>query len=226
MLYYRTIASCMALSEVLKTVSHDRLTRLLQADWSGHTLLELACGTLFVWERGYLIIDARPFPSPLPPQLKGSRGSSLARNTSLSMASPWCCWSGRMGRSASRSVSACGTRAAPRSMRGPGVAQLRPQSPPFNSLNKTSPRLRRYTATIWRVVTNSGRLVTRFLVCFGPSFRRFLLRTTVTSPRWRKRQMRDKGFQAIPIRELPWAREGKQVSVTQCLNEWHVGAGT
>jgi hypothetical protein len=29
-------------------VSHDRLTRVLQADWSGHTLLELAWRTLFV----------------------------------------------------------------------------------------------------------------------------------------------------------------------------------
>jgi hypothetical protein len=48
MLYDRAIASCVALSEGLKTVSHDRLTRLLQADWSGHTRLELACRTLFV----------------------------------------------------------------------------------------------------------------------------------------------------------------------------------
>jgi hypothetical protein len=52
MLYYRTLASCVALSEALKTVSHDRLTRLPHADWSGHTLLELACRTLFAWERG------------------------------------------------------------------------------------------------------------------------------------------------------------------------------
>jgi hypothetical protein len=57
LLYYRTSASCVALAEALPTVSHDRLTRMLQAEWSGQTLLELAVRTLFVWERGYLIID-------------------------------------------------------------------------------------------------------------------------------------------------------------------------
>jgi putative transposase len=69
LLYYRTSASCVALAEALETVSHDRLTRMLQADWSGHTLLEVACRTLFVWERGYLIIDdtviAKPFANAI-----------------------------------------------------------------------------------------------------------------------------------------------------------------
>jgi hypothetical protein len=40
LLYYHTSTSCVALADALKTVSHDRLTRMLQADWSGHTLLE------------------------------------------------------------------------------------------------------------------------------------------------------------------------------------------
>jgi hypothetical protein len=71
MLYYRTIASCVALSEALKTVSHDRLTRLLHADWSGHTLLALACRTLFVWERGYLIIDDTVVPKPFATAIAG-----------------------------------------------------------------------------------------------------------------------------------------------------------
>ena len=44
--------------------SHDRLTRLLQAEWSGQTLLELALRTLFVWQRGYLIIDDTVIPKP------------------------------------------------------------------------------------------------------------------------------------------------------------------
>jgi hypothetical protein len=52
LLYDRTSASCMALAEALATVSHDRLTRLLQGDWSGQRLLALAVRTLFVWERG------------------------------------------------------------------------------------------------------------------------------------------------------------------------------
>ena len=64
LLYYRTSASCVALAEALQTVSHDRLTRLLQGDWSGQTLLEFACRTLFVWERGYLILDDTVIPKP------------------------------------------------------------------------------------------------------------------------------------------------------------------
>jgi hypothetical protein len=62
LLYYRTSASGVALAEALQTVSHDRLTRWLQADWSGHTLLELAVRTRFVWARGSLIIDDTVMP--------------------------------------------------------------------------------------------------------------------------------------------------------------------
>ncbi len=64
LLYYRTSASCVALAEALETVSHDRLTRMLQADWSGQILLERACRLLFVWERGYLILDDTVIPKP------------------------------------------------------------------------------------------------------------------------------------------------------------------
>jgi Transposase DDE domain len=64
LLYYRTSGSCVALAEALETVSHDRLTRLLQGDWSGQTLLELTFRTLFVWERGYLILDDTVIPKP------------------------------------------------------------------------------------------------------------------------------------------------------------------
>jgi hypothetical protein len=63
LLYNRTSASCGALAEALETVSHDRLTRLLQAEWSGHTLLELAFRTLCVWQCGYLIIDDTVSPA-------------------------------------------------------------------------------------------------------------------------------------------------------------------
>lgn len=64
LLYYRTSGSCVALADALETVSHDRLTRLLQGDWSGQTLLDFACRTLFVWERGYLILDDTVIPKP------------------------------------------------------------------------------------------------------------------------------------------------------------------
>jgi putative transposase len=71
LLYYRTTASCIALAEALQTVSHDRLTRMLQGDWSGHTLLELACRTLFVWERGYLMLDDTVIPKPFATTIDG-----------------------------------------------------------------------------------------------------------------------------------------------------------
>jgi Transposase DDE domain len=64
LLYDRTAATCVAMSEALQTVSHDRLTRLLHADWSGQTLLEHACRMLFVWERGYLSLDDTVIPKP------------------------------------------------------------------------------------------------------------------------------------------------------------------
>jgi hypothetical protein len=64
LLYDRTSTSCVALAEALATVSHDRLTRLLQADWSGPILLALAVRTLFVREQGYLILDDTVIPKP------------------------------------------------------------------------------------------------------------------------------------------------------------------
>jgi hypothetical protein len=65
LLYYRTSATCVALAEALQTVSHDRLTRMLRADWSGQTLLESAFRTLFGCERGYLILELRSPSHPL-----------------------------------------------------------------------------------------------------------------------------------------------------------------
>jgi putative transposase len=71
LLYYRTSATCVALAEALQTVSHDRLTRMLQADWSGQTLLESTWRTLFVWERGVLIIDDTVIPKPFATAMEG-----------------------------------------------------------------------------------------------------------------------------------------------------------
>jgi Transposase DDE domain len=70
-LYDWTPAHCVALAEALEPVSHDRLTRLLQSDWSGQRLLELAFRTLFVWERGYLIIDDTVIPKPFAVAIEG-----------------------------------------------------------------------------------------------------------------------------------------------------------
>ena len=64
LLSYRTSRSGVALAEALETVSHDRLTRLLQADWSGQSLLESACRTRFMWAGGDLILDDTVIPTP------------------------------------------------------------------------------------------------------------------------------------------------------------------
>jgi DDE superfamily endonuclease len=71
LLYYRTSASCVAFAEALQSVSHDRLTRMLQADWSGQRLLERAFRTLFVWERGYLILADTVIPKPFATAIEG-----------------------------------------------------------------------------------------------------------------------------------------------------------
>jgi putative transposase len=71
LLYSRTSVTCVALAEVFPTVSHDRLTRLLQADWSGQTLLDSAFRTLFAWERGYLIIDDTVIAKPFATAIEG-----------------------------------------------------------------------------------------------------------------------------------------------------------
>ena len=59
------------LAEALDTVSHDRLTSMCQAQWSGHTRLALACRTLFVWERGSLILDDTVMPKPCATAIEG-----------------------------------------------------------------------------------------------------------------------------------------------------------
>src|SRR5262245_45814832 len=57
LLYFTNITTCSAMADVLDSASHDRLTRLLQGTWSGHTLLNLALRALFTIVGGYLILD-------------------------------------------------------------------------------------------------------------------------------------------------------------------------
>jgi hypothetical protein len=70
-LSYRTSGRGVALAEVLRTVVHDRVTRMLPGERSGHPLLDVACRTLFVWERGVLILDDTLIPKPLATALEG-----------------------------------------------------------------------------------------------------------------------------------------------------------
>jgi hypothetical protein len=53
-----------ALVEALETVSQDRLTHMLRADWSGPRLLASALRTRCMWERGDLRLDDTGIPKP------------------------------------------------------------------------------------------------------------------------------------------------------------------
>jgi len=94
LLYYRTSGSCVALAEALESVSHDRLTRLLQGDWSGQTRLELTFRTLFVWQRGYLILDDTVIPKPFATAMESLAWvfSSQARKPVYGFSLVWLIW--------------------------------------------------------------------------------------------------------------------------------------
>src|SRR5919202_4853948 len=65
LLYFTNLTGCSAIADAFDSVSHDRMTRMLQGTWSGHTLLDLALRLLFTVAGGYLIVDdtvvAKPY---------------------------------------------------------------------------------------------------------------------------------------------------------------------
>src|SRR5215510_3991721 len=65
LLYFTNVTTCSAIADAFDSVSHDRLTRMLQGTWSGHILLDLALRLLFTVAGGYLIVDdtvvAKPY---------------------------------------------------------------------------------------------------------------------------------------------------------------------
>jgi hypothetical protein len=65
LLYFTKVTTCSTIAEAFDKASHDRLTRMLNSPWSGHTLLHLALRTLFPVAGGYLIVDdtvvAKPY---------------------------------------------------------------------------------------------------------------------------------------------------------------------
>lgn len=71
LLYYTTSGSCVAMADALETVSHDQLTRMLQGDWSGQTLLARVFRTLFCFTGGYLIVDDTVIPKPCATAIEG-----------------------------------------------------------------------------------------------------------------------------------------------------------
>src|SRR5919202_3447928 len=64
LLYFSNVTTCSAIADAFDSVSHDRLTRMLQGTWSGHILLDLALRLLFTVAGGYLIVDATVVAQP------------------------------------------------------------------------------------------------------------------------------------------------------------------
>ena len=129
LLYYRTSGSCVALAEALETVSHDRLTRMLQSDWSEQTLLELACRTLLSWQRGFLIIDDTVLPKPFAAAIEGLVWvfSSQERKPVYGLSLVLLVWTDGTS-SHPAGDAAVAQRWCVQVCIGLGVAQLRPQS--------------------------------------------------------------------------------------------------
>ena len=64
LLYFTNMTTCSAIADAFDSVSHDRLTRMLQGTWSGHILLDLALRLLFTVAGGYLIVDDTVVATP------------------------------------------------------------------------------------------------------------------------------------------------------------------
>src|ERR687888_1096521 len=57
LLHFTKISTCSAIAEIFPEAAHDCLTRMLNGDWSGQTLLDWALRLLFLVVGGYLIVD-------------------------------------------------------------------------------------------------------------------------------------------------------------------------
>src|ERR671919_3121658 len=57
LLYFTKVSTCLGIAEVFTEASHDCLTRMLNGNWSGQTLLDRALRVLFTVVGGYLIVD-------------------------------------------------------------------------------------------------------------------------------------------------------------------------
>jgi len=57
LLHFTKVSACSTIAEVFPKASHDCLTRMLNGDWSGQTLLDWALRLLFLVVGGYLIVD-------------------------------------------------------------------------------------------------------------------------------------------------------------------------
>ena len=120
LLYFTNMTTCSAIADAFDSVSHDRLTRMLQGTWSGHILLDLALRLLFTVAGGYLIVDDTVVAKPYARHLGEAAWvwSNKDRKVLFGVSVVLLVWTG-MARSAFPLPSACGRKGAPPSMTWP-----------------------------------------------------------------------------------------------------------
>src|SRR5919109_1324270 len=119
LLHFTKVSTCSMIAEIFPKASHDRLTRMLNGDWSGQTLLDWALRLLFLVVGGYLMVDDTVVEKPYAKRLNEAGWVGRANITKRSMGSPWCFWCGLMVSCAFPSAFGCGRRVAPPNLSWP-----------------------------------------------------------------------------------------------------------
>src|ERR671930_1928098 len=94
LLSFTKVSACSTIAEVFPKASHDCLTRRLNGDWSGQTLLDWALRLLFLVVGGYLMGDDTVVEKPYAKRLNEAGWYGRASVTKRSMGSPGCFWCG------------------------------------------------------------------------------------------------------------------------------------
>src|SRR5918996_5598457 len=79
LLHFTKVSTCSAIAEIFPKASHDCLTRMLNGDWSGQTLLDWALRLLFLVVGGYLIVDDTVVEKPHAKRLNEAGGGWLRK---------------------------------------------------------------------------------------------------------------------------------------------------
>jgi hypothetical protein len=90
LLYFTKVSTCSTIAEVFAEASHDCLTRMLNGNWSGQTLLDRALRVLFTVVGGYLIVDDTVVEKPYAQLLNEAGWVGSSQRKRRSMECRWC----------------------------------------------------------------------------------------------------------------------------------------